>query len=76
MSTSATSSALRINTGQSTGDHLHFGRKPTYKGEQDWEWWNAEQENGYKGSIDPDSYFAEPMPAATPRSELSFKPSP
>ena len=45
------------NTGASTGDHLHFGIKPVYKGEKDWEWWNAEQENGFKGAIDPDPFF-------------------
>lgn len=45
------------STGVSTGDHLHFGLKPMYQGEQDWEWWNAEQNNGYKGAIDPQPYF-------------------
>jgi len=49
--------ALADNTGMSTGTHLHFGLKPVYKGEQDWEWWNAEQDNGFKGSIDPQSFF-------------------
>lgn len=49
--------ALANNTGFSTGSHLHFGLKPVYKGEKDWEWWNAEQDNGYKGAIDPDPYF-------------------
>ena len=49
--------ALADNTGHSTGDHLHFGLKPVYKGEQDWEWWNVAQENGYKGAIDPQQYF-------------------
>jgi len=45
------------NTGMSTGSHLHFGLKPTYQGEQAWQWWNAEQTNGYAGSIDPAPYF-------------------
>lgn len=45
------------NTGMSTGDHLHFGIKPVYKGEEDWSWWNAEQDNGYKGAIDPNPFF-------------------
>ena len=45
------------NTGFSTGSHLHFGLKPVYKGENDWTWTNAEQENGYKGAVDPNPYF-------------------
>ena len=45
------------NTGLSTGTHLHWGLKPVYKGEEDWNWWNVEQENGYKGSIDPAPYL-------------------
>ena len=50
--------ALADNTGISTGTHLHFGCKPVYKGEKDWEWWNAEQDNGYRGSIDPMPFFS------------------
>lgn len=45
------------NTGLSTGSHLHFGLKPLYKGEESWQWWNAEQSNGYAGAIDPKLYF-------------------
>lgn len=45
------------NTGWSTGDHLHFGLKPVYKGEKDWEWFNLEQSNGYFGAIDPAPYW-------------------
>jgi len=48
---------LADNTGLSTGSHLHFGLKPVYQGEQDWEWWNVEQENGYRGAVDPAPYF-------------------
>ena len=48
---------LADSTGISTGDHLHFGVKPMYKGEKDWEWWNAEQNNGFKGAIDPEPFF-------------------
>jgi murein DD-endopeptidase MepM/ murein hydrolase activator NlpD len=46
------------NTGMSTGTHLHFGLKPLQKGEQDWQWYNLEQDNGYKGAIDPRPYFS------------------
>ena len=49
--------ALADNTGLSTGSHLHFGLKPVYQGEKEWEWWNVEQDNGFKGSIDPQAYF-------------------
>jgi hypothetical protein len=45
------------NTGASTGSHLHFGLKPIYKGEEDWQWDNAEQNNGYRGAVDPIPYF-------------------
>ena len=51
--------AFANNTGMSTGSHLHFGLKPLYQGEQDWQWWNTEQENGYKGAIDPAPYWSE-----------------
>ena len=49
---------LADNTGFSTGDHLHYGLKPQYQGEQNWEWWNAESDNGYKGAIDPMPFFS------------------
>lgn len=45
------------NTGFSTGDHLHFALKPQGKGENDWTWYNTEQNNGYKGAIDPTPFF-------------------
>lgn len=48
---------LADNTGVSSGSHLHFGLKPVYQGEAEWQWWNAEQENGYKGSIDPSPFW-------------------
>lgn len=50
--------ALSNNTGLSTGSHLHFGLKPVYQGENEWTWWNQEQDNGYKGSIDPAPFFS------------------
>lgn len=50
--------ALADNTGFSTGSHLHFGLKPIYPGENEWTWWNQEQNNGFKGSIDPAPYFS------------------
>lgn len=45
------------NTGLSTGAHLHFGIKPVIQGEQDWQWYNLVQDNGYLGAIDPSLYF-------------------
>lgn len=45
------------NTGLSTGSHLHFGLKPMKQGEQDWEWFNTDQNNGFKGAIDPAPFF-------------------
>lgn len=45
------------NTGMSTGSHLHFGLKPVYQGENAWDWTNADQNNGYKGAIDPAPYL-------------------
>lgn len=49
--------ALADNTGMSTGSHLHFGLKPIHQGENDWEWWNAEDSNGFKGAIDPAPFW-------------------
>jgi murein DD-endopeptidase MepM/ murein hydrolase activator NlpD len=49
--------ALADNTGQSTGAHLHLGLKPMEKGENEWTWWNTEQNNGYKGAINPEPFF-------------------
>lgn len=48
---------LADSTGFSTGDHLHFGLKAQQKGEQDWEWVNLDQANGYLGAIDPTPYL-------------------
>ena len=45
-------------TGAATGAHLHFGLKPMRQGEQDWQWFNLEQDNGYNGAIDPFSYWS------------------
>lgn len=50
------------NTGLSTGDHLHFGCKPITQGEQDWQWFNLEKDNGYNGAIDPLPYFDGTFP--------------
>lgn len=50
------------NTGLSTGSHLHFGLKPIYQGEQAWQWWNAEQDNGFAGAINPMGYFIGKYP--------------
>lgn len=51
--------ALADNTGASTGSHLHFGLKPVYQGEEDWQWFNHEQNNGYNGAIDPLPYLED-----------------
>ena len=48
---------LADSTGISKGDHLHFGLKPMYQGEEDWQWTNFQQDNGYKGAIDPNPFF-------------------
>ena len=48
---------LADNTGMSTGSHLHFGLKPIYQGEKDWQFYNADQNNGYHGAIDSEPYF-------------------
>jgi murein DD-endopeptidase MepM/ murein hydrolase activator NlpD len=45
------------NTGDSTGNHLHFGLKPVLPGEKEWEWFNLAQNNGYLGAIDPTPYL-------------------
>lgn len=45
------------NTGYSTGSHLHFGVKPIDHGEAEWDWQNVEQNNGYKGAIDPAQFL-------------------
>jgi murein DD-endopeptidase MepM/ murein hydrolase activator NlpD len=45
------------NTGLSNGDHLHFSVKPQAKGENDWEWLNTKQTNGYLGNIDPQQFY-------------------
>lgn len=58
------------NTGMSTGTHLHFGLKPVFKGEQDWEWYNVESSNGYKGAIDPIPYFNGYHASDAPRVRL------
>jgi len=57
------------NTGLSTGSHLHFGLKPVYQGEQDWQWDNIEQSNGYRGAIDPSPFMNRFYHNAT---ELAF----
>jgi murein DD-endopeptidase MepM/ murein hydrolase activator NlpD len=45
------------STGMSTGDHLHFGIKPVEQGENDWQWFNSVQQNGYLGAVDPEPYW-------------------
>jgi len=45
------------NTGFSTGDHLHFALKPQALNEENGAFWNAAQNNGYAGAIDPMPYF-------------------
>lgn len=47
------------STGLSTGDHLHFGIKPQYQGENEWIWANVDQNNGYFGAIDPEPYLVK-----------------
>lgn len=54
------------NTGQSTGDHLHFGLKPVAKGESRNSFYNLEQDNGYYGAIDPAPYFQKEEPKFPP----------
>lgn len=45
------------NTGASLGSHLHFGLKPVLPGEEAWQWYNLEQNNGYNGAIDPTPFL-------------------
>ena len=45
------------NTGFSTGNHLHFGLKPVLQGEQEWQWENLLQNNGFKGAINPELFL-------------------
>ena len=54
------------NTGASSGSHLHFGLKPVQQGEQDWEWFNLEKNNGYNGAINPEPYLPEHQEFTTP----------
>lgn len=45
------------STGLSMGDHLHFSIKPMLPGEQEGIWFNALQNNGYMGAVDPQPFF-------------------
>src|SRR3990167_3745694 len=49
--------ALSNNSGYSSGPHLHFALKPIAKGENDWDWNNSRQNNGYFGAVDPYPFF-------------------
>jgi len=62
------------NTGLSTGSHLHWGLKPVYQGEQEWQWSNLEQNNGYFGAIDPTPYLVgyPPKPKIDLQSVLTY----
>lgn len=39
------------------GTHLHFALKPIAPGENDWTWDNILQENGYRGAVDPATFW-------------------
>ncbi len=45
------------NTGLSTGNHLHFGLKPVAMNEFNGSFYNAAQENGFNGAVNPVPYF-------------------
>lgn len=47
------------STGNSTGDHLHYGFKRVAKDEDSGAWYNTSQNNGYMGAEDPKPYFNE-----------------
>jgi len=47
------------STGYSSGDHLHFGLKPEDWDPKDWQFFNLEYDNGYKGAIDPTPYMCD-----------------
>ena len=49
--------ALADNTGASTGAHLHIGVKGVRKGEEEWEYFNIDQANGYNGATDPAQFL-------------------